>query len=136
MLRTVRYYSRKQGKIVATFLAIAELEDGTALSIVSAIKKILCDVQLDPRNLLGVGVDNASVNVGINNGVCEMLKRDLELPNLIMVRCVCHSLQLALSHAVARTLPRNGRGLRCRRRHRAPKPRRPCGVCRAIGVLI
>lgn len=77
---TVRYYSRELGKIVATFLAIAELEDGTALSIVSAIKQVLCDVQLDPENLLGVGVDNANVNVGINNGVCEMLKKDLERP--------------------------------------------------------
>lgn len=103
----VTYYSRKLGKIVATFLAMAELEDGTALSIVSDIKQVLCDVQLDPKNLLGVGVDNASVNVGINNGVCEMLKKDLERPNLIMVRCVCHSLQLAVSHAVVKTLPRN-----------------------------
>lgn len=104
---TVRYFSRKLKKTVSTFLGIVELEDGTAQSIVSAIKKLLCDVQLDPQNLLGIGVDNASVNVGLNNGVCELLKKDLQLPNLIMVRCVCHSIQLALSHAVAETLPRN-----------------------------
>lgn len=103
----VRYFSRKLRKIVSTFLGIVELQDGTAQSIVNAIKKLLCDVQLDPQNLLGIGVDNASVNVGLNNGVCELLKKELELPNLIMVRCVCHSIQLALSHAVAETLPRN-----------------------------
>lgn len=84
-----------------------DLEDGTAQSIVNAIKKLLCDVQLDSKNLIGIGVDNANVNVGLNNGVHQTLKKDLGLPNLIMVRCVCHSIQLALSHAVAETLPRN-----------------------------
>lgn len=45
---TVRYFSRPLKKIVIIFLGIVELEDGTAQSIVNAIKKFLCDVQLDP----------------------------------------------------------------------------------------
>lgn len=52
-------------------------------------------------------MDNAAVNTGLNNGVCELLRKDFELPNLIMVRCVCHSIQLAVSHSVGETLPRN-----------------------------
>lgn len=33
-----------------------ELEYGTAQPIVNGIKQLLSDVQLDPRNLLGIGV--------------------------------------------------------------------------------
>lgn len=43
--------------------------------------------------------------VGINNGVFQKLKQDV--PSLILVRCTCHSLQLAVSHASSETLPRN-----------------------------
>lgn len=35
------------------------------------------------------------------------MKREWQLLNLIMIRCMCHSLQLALSHAVQGTLLRN-----------------------------
>lgn len=41
----------------------------------NVILKLLNDEKLDPNNLLGVGVDNASVNTGINHGVCEKLKK-------------------------------------------------------------
>lgn len=54
-----------------------------------------------------MGEDNAAVNTGLNKGVCELLKEELELPHLIMVRCVCQSIQLAVSHAVGESLPRN-----------------------------
>ena len=44
---------------------------------------------------------------GTNNGVHALLKNATGNDNLILVRCVCHSLQLALSHASEETLPRN-----------------------------
>ena len=43
--------------------------------------------------------------VGINNGVCSKLKQ--ENPSSILMRCVCHSIQLAMSYASAERLPRN-----------------------------
>lgn len=42
--------------------------------------------------------------IGINNGLYQKLKEDI--PNLILIKCVCHSLQLAVSHATSDTLPR------------------------------
>lgn len=62
-------------------------------------------MRLDLQNLLAIGTDNASVMVGINNGVYAKLKA--EVPSLILIRCLCHSLQLAVSHAMTDTLPRN-----------------------------
>lgn len=46
-----------------------------------------------------------NIFLGVNNGVFHKLKE--EVPHLILIRCVCHSIQLAVSKAVAETLPRN-----------------------------
>lgn len=54
---------------------------------------------------MGIGTDNAAVMTGVNNGVYKKLKDDI--PHLILVKCVCHSLQLAVSHAAKAHLPRN-----------------------------
>lgn len=55
--------------------------------------------------MCGLGTDNASVMVGINNGVIKKLQD--ENPNIILIPCVCHSLQLAVSSAAKDFLPRN-----------------------------
>ena len=52
------------------------------------------------------GFDNENTNTGAHAGVCEILKRDLDLPNLIMIRCLCHNLQLAVSHTT-KSLPKD-----------------------------
>lgn len=57
--------------------------------------------------MIGIGTDNATVMTGTNNGLHALLKYAIYIENLVLVRCVCHSLQLALSHASEGTLPRN-----------------------------
>lgn len=99
------YYSDKQGKTIASFLALTKLETCNAEGIVNALKKTLDEMKLDLQNLLAIGTDNASVMVGIYNGVYAKLKT--EVPSLILFKCLCHSLQLAVSHAMTDTLPRN-----------------------------
>lgn len=54
-------------------------------------------------NLIGIATDNASVMSGIINGLYQKL--ELDVPHL-SIKCVCHSLQLAVSHASVETLPR------------------------------
>ncbi|XP_067213025.1 zinc finger protein 862-like [Linepithema humile] len=101
----IRYYSVERKKIVSTFLRLIHIEDGTARSIVNAIKKLLIDAKLQLIKMQGIGTDNASTMVGVNSGVYAQLKKDV--PHLILIRCVCHSLQLAISKATENTLPRN-----------------------------
>ncbi len=48
------------------------------------------------QTMIDTGTDNASVMVGINKGVYKQLKE--EVPSLVHIRCVCHSVQLAVSH--------------------------------------
>lgn len=103
----MRYFTAAQKSIVTTFLALIELDDGTAAVIVRALKNLLTRTGLDIKRLLSIGVDNATVNTGFNNGILETLKHEWQLPNLIMVRCICHSLQLPLSNAVQGTLLKN-----------------------------
>ena len=100
----MRYFSKSLERIVSTHLGLVNVEDGCAQSIVNAIKQLLHSMKLNTNKLLGIGVDNAS---GLNNGVYQLAKREFHLPCLVMVRCVCHSIQLAISHAAEESLPRN-----------------------------
>lgn len=104
---TVRYFSKSVKKIISTFLGLVELEDGTANNIVNGLKLLLSGLNLNIKKLIGIGTDNASVMTGTTNGVHQLLKNETGNENLILVRCVCHSLQLAMSHASEETLPRN-----------------------------
>lgn len=99
------YFSKLLNKIVTTFLILEELTECTAIAIVDAVKNSLKKFDLKLNNLIGIGSDNASVMVGVNSGVHAILKKDN--PHLILIRCVCHSLQLATSHACSETIPRH-----------------------------
>lgn len=50
------------------------------------MKSALQKYNLDIKNLIGIGSDNASVMVEINKGVYAILKQ--ENPNLILIKCV------------------------------------------------
>lgn len=63
------YFSKSLNKIVTTFFALEELIECTATVIINAIKCSLNKFDLKLNNLIGIGSDNASVMVGINNGV-------------------------------------------------------------------
>ena len=99
------YFSIKHHKIIHTFLTLIALEKCDAVSIVTALKEELLRLKLNISKLIGIGTDNASVMTGVNNGVYKQLKADV--PNLILIRCVCHSIQLAVSHASSEALLRS-----------------------------
>jgi hypothetical protein len=103
---TVIYFSLKRTKIIINyFLDLVELENANADAIADALLAILQKYNLKIKNVKGIGTDNASVMVGINNGLYNKLQ--LHAPNLTLFRCVCHSLQLAVSAAAKEFLPKN-----------------------------
>lgn len=104
----IRCFSSSMKKITSTFLALSPLETSDARGIVNTIlKTVQGEMELNLQNFVGLGTDNASVMIGINNGVYKIMKEEYGLPHLILVKCVCHSLQLAVSHASEETIPRN-----------------------------
>lgn len=98
----IRYFSKSQQKIVTTFLHLCVLEDTTARGITTEILKVLKDFKLNISNMVGLGTDNAKVMTGVNRGVISLLKEKNE--NIILVPCICHSIQLAVS-AASKCLP-------------------------------
>ncbi|CAG5090636.1 Similar to ZNF862: Zinc finger protein 862 (Homo sapiens) [Cotesia congregata] len=81
------YYSSALKKIITTFLKLAELSSCDANGIISALKNTLTEFNLNYKNILGLGTDNASVVTGVNEGVYQKLKR--EILGLVLIRCVC-----------------------------------------------
>ncbi|ROL43465.1 Zinc finger protein 862 [Anabarilius grahami] len=103
----IRYFSEDKANVVATYLGLVELEGGDARSIAKAVLDFLGKCGLKKENLHGIGTDNASVMTGVYNGVHKILREENGLKHLILIRCVCHSLQLAVSSASKNTLPRS-----------------------------
>ncbi|XP_018402018.1 PREDICTED: uncharacterized protein LOC108779146 [Cyphomyrmex costatus] len=77
---------------------------GTSDAIVEAILQQLKRDNLKTEKLLGLGVDGASVNVGIHHSVTTIL-RNIN-PDLIVIKCICRSLHLAAEEA-CKVLPRH-----------------------------
>lgn len=90
---------------MTSFLDLATVTGSTADDIVATIKDTLNKNRINLNNLVGIGTDNASVMIGVNNGVKKKLKN--EVPNMVLIKCVCHSLQFLVSFAVKECLPRN-----------------------------
>lgn len=103
----IRYFSDREGKVISTFLGLVYLDKADATTIAKAVSDLLKSCEIKMSNLVGIGTDNASVMTGVNNGLHQILKAEYDLPQLVLVRCVCHSLQLAVSHASQQSLPRN-----------------------------
>lgn len=82
----IRYYSDAKQRVIVTFLDFIELKECNAEGICDSLKAALRKHGLNLERLLAFGTDNATVMVGINNGVHAKLKS--EVPNLILVKCV------------------------------------------------
>ena len=99
----VRYFSVSLHKIITTFLGLTDLEGETSNANVSALLGFLRTCDIDFQRCIGVGTDGCSVMVGNHYSVYRKLKE--VNPNLQLVKCVCHLLQLCASKAV-QMLPR------------------------------
>lgn len=88
----INYFSTKRSEMVSTFLNLCVLEGGDAKSIADGVRTELIRWKLNIGNLIGIGTDNASVMIGVNKSVYTELRKDV--PSLLLVKCVCHSIQL------------------------------------------
>jgi hypothetical protein len=102
---TILYFSKDISEVVSTYLVLVEMTTCDAVSITNAIINTLKIKDLSIKELVGIGTDKASVMVGINNGDNQKLKE--HSPSLILISCVCHSLQLAVSAGANVALPRH-----------------------------
>ncbi|XP_057331417.1 uncharacterized protein LOC130671506 [Microplitis mediator] len=95
----LRFFSVPKKEVVTTFYRLIKIVDCDAKSVHQAIKSQLEKDNLKIQNMVGIGVDGASVMIGKKNSVTAIFKR--ELNDLIIMRCVCHSLHLCAEDAAA-----------------------------------
>jgi hypothetical protein len=100
----VRYFSRKEQKIVVYFLGLIEIEQATAKCLYTKLTDFLINLKLKLTNMIELGTDGANNLCGRHNSLYSRLKQDN--PKIQLIRCICHSLDNASSKA-AGTLPSN-----------------------------
>lgn len=99
-----RYYSSSQNEIISQFLGLISVTNTTADVLYKHIKDFFQHLDLDLNNCFALATDGASSLCGCNNSVYTLMKKDI--PELILVKCVCHSLHSVCSHA-SEELPSN-----------------------------
>ena len=86
-----------KGKLKTRFLMIADLPNGKADTITSALSQYLSASGLSTDAMSSFGSDGARVMTGSCNGVATQLKRSN--CQMIAVHCICHRLALACGQA-------------------------------------
>uniref|UniRef100_A0A6V7JZC7 HAT C-terminal dimerisation domain-containing protein n=1 Tax=Bracon brevicornis TaxID=1563983 RepID=A0A6V7JZC7_9HYME len=100
----IRYFSRVKKRVITTFYRMIEMKAGTADAISNAILDQLKLDNLSHDKLLGLGVDGANTNVGAHHSVSTILRAIS--PDLVVIKCLCHSLHLAAEEA-CKVFPRH-----------------------------
>lgn len=78
-------------------LGLIEVEKCTADLLYEHICKYIDRIGLNLKKLVGIGTDGASNLCGRNHSLFTLLRQ--QNPNLQIVRCICHSLNNAISKA-------------------------------------
>jgi len=100
----VRYFSTAQDRIVTTFLRLVSIASGSAESIFETLTTFLSNNRLRIDKCVGLATDGCNTMCGQNNSVITKF-REL-CPNIVHIKCICHSLQLRSSYAL-KVMPRN-----------------------------
>jgi hypothetical protein len=89
----IKYFAETE--VVTSFLALKDVEDGTAKGLKDVFDKTLKDMGLDfKNNLVGLATDGARVNLGHKKGLATLIKT--ECPWLVIIHCFSHRLELAI----------------------------------------
>jgi hypothetical protein len=94
----VKYYSQNHNKIMTQFLSFLYVEAATADSLYDVVYNYFQDSDLKMHNILNIGTDGANNMCGNFNSLYSRI-RDNQNSNIILVKCVCHSLHLCASKA-------------------------------------
>ncbi|XP_055923771.1 general transcription factor II-I repeat domain-containing protein 2B-like [Eupeodes corollae] len=88
----------KNFKIQDFFYSLFTLEKADAKSIYDILVTSFNKNEIDYKsNLIGFGADGAAVMMGVNSSVRTYLQADV--PNLFIMKCICHSFHLCASYA-------------------------------------
>ena len=97
----VYIHTCRKGEVKTTFIKCCQVQRGTALGVINAIKKsaeTVMEFNTFLVKLVAMGSDGASVMLGKKSGVLSLLKE--QQPSLIGVHCSAHRLELSYKDAM------------------------------------
>lgn len=95
----IKFYSKTKNAIVTQFLTFLSVVQATAENMYNAVFEFFSKNNINLNNLIGIGTDGANSLCGKNHSFFTLCKTNLKLPNLVLVKCICHSLHLCASKA-------------------------------------
>ena len=90
-----------KGEVKTTFIKCCQVQRGTALGVINAIKRsaeTVMEFNTFLSKLVAMGSDGASVMLGKKSGVLALLKE--QQPSLIGINCSAHRLELCYKDAM------------------------------------
>lgn len=110
----VRYFSDKKKEVTTIFFNLVQCfsnqnseeadKGATAEVLYKKIMGLFDSINIPFENIIGFGSDGCNTMFGANNSVVSRLK--VNLPGIIVQKCICHSLHLCASEA-CKVLPRH-----------------------------
>ena len=92
------------GEANDVFLDLVPVQEGSAQSLYDSVVKVFVDNGIPYKeNMIGFASDGANVMMGAHNSLSSRLVTDV--PNLFIMKCICHSFHLCASYACM-SLPR------------------------------
>lgn len=93
----IQYYDFKIGRLVVDLLDMVECLDGRAVTLTEKVLDLMKSRKIDLKMMVGFCADTCNAMFGVNNSVAVHLKK--EIPNVLAVKCSCHSIHLSASKA-------------------------------------
>ena len=97
------YFDMQSFETKYSLLDMAEITDGTAYGIYSAVKQVFSELHFPMENIIGYSSDTTNVMFGEHNSVSQLLRA--EYPHIHTIKCSCHLIHLVSSYA-AMKLPK------------------------------
>jgi hypothetical protein len=99
----VRHLDTKSQKLMDDFLGLVEVVGTTGEELFQAVKELMALYSLEFKNCISFASDGANNVAGIHNSVWSRF-RDAN-PHCVQIKCICHSMALAVKHAFEESMP-------------------------------
>ena len=99
----VRYFCDEANSIRSQFLRLIEVTNSDATTLTATLISFFERNNIPLVNIIGYASDTTNVMFGEHHSVVRLLKD--RIPNLFVMKCLCHSAHLCASHACEK-LPR------------------------------
>ncbi|OAF71367.1 hypothetical protein A3Q56_00859 [Intoshia linei] len=97
MYFVVRYFSKRHNTIVSRFIGLVKVDRTDAQTLYNVVLKFFSDISINIKLCSAIGTYGTNNLCGTHNSLYSKLKT--LIPNIILVKCISHSLHLACSYA-------------------------------------